>query len=152
MTVDDDLRAGWRQRWLGCIRELADLREQRATWLNPENGNPHYSFVECCCSYFDDLALGDPDSYFKRMSEGLVGAEETAAVAQLHEMLSAYSPPGNDDCDHSAILDDPGWQAVTAEASRTIDRLIGLLSEPEELRALTQPSTEALRASRAGSA
>jgi hypothetical protein len=149
MIVVADPRADWRLSWLGCIRELADLQEQRATWLNRENGNPHYSYVECCCSYFDDLSLGEPDSYFMRMAEGIVGREEVAAVAQLHALLSAYSPPGDDDGDHSAILSDPGWQAITEEARRAIDRLSALLSEPEELRALLQPSAEGLRASRA---
>lgn len=148
MTIDNDARTGWRLSWLACIREFANLPEQRATWLNLENDNPHYSFVECFCSYFDDLSLKDADSYFKRMDDGWVDSEEVEAVAQLHEMLSAYTAPGEDDYDHAAVLNDPGWWAVTEEAARAVNGLTRLLSEPEELRALLQPSLEALRVSR----
>lgn len=56
-TATAEQRANWRSNWLSSIQELADLEMQRATWLNPHNGNPHYSFVEYIEVYFDDLAV-----------------------------------------------------------------------------------------------
>lgn len=152
MQAAPELRVSWRARWLASIREVADLREQRATWLNSDSDNPHYSFIECMCCYFDDLVLDDEGGYENRIAEGLVNDAEVAAVAALHVILSAYSSPGGNDYDHAAILSDPAWHVVAEEAQRTIDRLRGLLSEPEELRMLSEPSAEALRVSRSGGA
>ena len=148
MHCGNELRASWRARWLAAIREIADLREQRATWLNPEAENPHYTFIECMCCYFDELRLNRDESYWARVEEGLLTIDEVAAVKPLHSMLSAYSSPTGDDCDHQAILSDPAWRAVTEEAKRTIGRLRDLLREPRELEALSHPSVEALHASR----
>jgi len=107
MHCGNELRASWRARWLAAIREIADLREQRATWLNPEAENPHYTFIECMCCYFDELRLNRDESYWARVEEGLLTIDEVAAVKPLHSMLSAYSAPTGDDCDHQAILSDP---------------------------------------------
>lgn len=110
--------------------------------------NPHYSFIECICSYFDDLSLDGNEGYIGRLEEGLLTVSEVAAVAPLHSMLSAYSAPGGDDYDHEAILSDLAWWAVAEEAKSTIERLRNLLRDPEELRTLSHPSVEALRATR----
>ncbi|MFC3068916.1 hypothetical protein [Phenylobacterium soli] len=146
MQADAELRASWRARWLAAIREIADLGEQRGAWLNPDADNSHHSFVECMCCYFDDLSLDGEDSYRIRLEEGLLTINEVAAVSPLHAMLLAYSAPAGDDYDHEAILSDPAWWAVAAEAKRTIERLRDLLREPEEVRTLLRPSVEGLRA------
>jgi hypothetical protein len=148
MTGDVDLRARWRARWLASIREISDVREQRATWLNPENDNPHFSFVECLCSYFDALGLDDPAGrYEARVDQGMVTREEVNAVVALHAKLSDYSPPAADDYDHDAILRDPAWLAVVDEARWAVDRLKTMLSD-DELIILSRSGVEGLDASR----
>ena len=146
MQADAKLRASWRAQWLAAIREIADQGEQRATWLNPNSGNPHYSFVECMSGYFDDLSLNGEEGYGGRLEEGLLTTDEVAAVAALHSILSSYSAPAADDYDHESILSDPAWWVVTAEARNTIERLRDLLGDPEELRTLSHSSVAALRA------
>lgn len=93
MQANAELRIAWRANWLRSIREIADLREQRATWLNPAAINPHFTFVECMSSYFDDLVLAGDDGYAPRIAEGLLSADEVGAVETLHLMLSAYLSP-----------------------------------------------------------
>ena len=63
-------------------------------------------------------------------------------------MLSAYSIPTGDDYDHEAILGDPAWWAVANEAKCSIERLRAILRDPEELKTLSHPTVEALRATR----
>jgi|GEM_PF-5637445 hypothetical protein len=52
----------WIERWLGCINELTSLDFQKISWFNRTHTNPHWSFVEFMCSYFDDLAI---DEYYE---------------------------------------------------------------------------------------
>lgn len=59
MTDREELRRNWRTNWLSSIQEFADEDTQRRLWLDPTNGNPHYSFGEYVCCYFDDLGLSD---------------------------------------------------------------------------------------------
>ena len=40
------LREQWRPRWLGSIEEFADIETQRSKWLDPNNANALFSFIE----------------------------------------------------------------------------------------------------------
>jgi hypothetical protein len=148
MSADAELRASWRAAWLAAIRRVADIGEQRRTWLNPFAENPHYSFIECMCCYFDDLSLNGEKAYLAHLEDGLLTGSEIAAVAPLHLKLLAYAAPAGEDSDHEAILSDPAWWAVAEEARRTIERLRALLRDPVELGLLSRPSVEGLRATR----
>jgi hypothetical protein len=53
---------------------LTSIDLQKASWLDKENTNPHWSFVEFICCYFDDLALDD--NYKSEINEGFVSIEE----------------------------------------------------------------------------
>lgn len=145
-TASAELRTNWRANWLTSIQELADLEMQRATWLSPHNGNPHYSFVEYIEVYFDDLLLGNVDGgYAARVAEGLLSDEEAAAAAKLHTILDRYESP-TDDCDHSAILEDPAWHRVVGAAREAQASLSTMIVQPEERASLLLPSEHAIAA------
>lgn len=145
-TASAELRTVWRGNWLAAIHELADLHMQRATWLNPANRNPHYSFIEYVEVYFDDLALTeDHGGYAARIAEGLLSADEAAVVRQLHSLFDQYKPPGGD-FDHGAILDDPSWHRIVEAAKEAQHRLAGIITEPGEQARLLQTSAYAVAA------
>jgi hypothetical protein len=76
-----ELRKHWRPAWLSSIQEFADLDTQRAKWLDPENTNPHWSFREFMCCYFDDIGLDESElGYSGWIEHGLITAAEAAAV------------------------------------------------------------------------
>lgn len=141
-----ELRINWRANWLSAIQELADLEMQRATWLNPHNRNPHYSFIEYVTVYFDDLNLGETaGGYPARVAEQLLSDEEAAAAFRLHAMLDAYKSP-TDDYDHQAILDDPAWHGVVTAAQEAQAGLSHLIVLRGERANLLRPSEYALAA------
>lgn len=145
-TATAELRTNWRASWLSSIQEIADLEMQRATWLNPHNGNPHYSFVEYIEVYFDDLALGDVGGgYAARIAEGLLSDEEAAAASRLHALLDRYESP-TDDYDHRAILEDPEWHRVVGAVREVQASLSAIIVQPEERARLLLPSEHAVAA------
>ena len=137
-------RDSWRAQWLGSIGEIGDIALQRATWLNPANGNPHYSYAEYRCCYFDDLHLDE--GYDRLIEEGFVTAAEAVAVSEFHALLSAHKSPTGGQYDHQAILADPKWLAVVQAGRAAADRLEPLLTDPGEIRHLRETSPSALQA------
>lgn len=129
-------RSAIRLNWLQAIACLADLDLQKTTWLDPENKNPHWQFVEFVHSYYDCLSVAEDDPYDQPVVLGLFTASEVAVVAELHAALETYEPPGGDRYDLAAILADPSWQEVAAAATRARERLKALLTDPMELGAL----------------
>lgn len=147
--ADAELRVNWRANWLSAIQQLADVDMQRATWLNPRSGNPHFSFVEYVECYFGDLLLGEQDgSYAARVEQGLLSAAEATVVSEFHSALDRYEPPNGDDYDHQAILDDPAWHGVVEAAKEAQHRLARLLEEPTERARLLKASEHAIAAAR----
>lgn len=137
MDENHELRSGWRMRWLSSIKDFADEETQRRVWPDPANTNPHYSFVECFCCYFDDLDLSD-DGYARALDEGLVSEAEVAAVADFHNFTDTYESP-TDDYDHQAILMDANWTEVVALAKRAQAALLSLIEDPDERHMLGGP-------------
>ena len=125
-------RLRWRLQWLDCLRDFADLDLQSRMWLDRSNSNPHWSFVEFMCSYFNDT-LHQRD-YSWALSQGLVTPEEAEAVASLHQALVGYDAPNGDDFDNLAVLHDPAWRAITVEAARSLEHLSALMTVPVEGR------------------
>ncbi len=134
-----DQRHYWRLRWLSSIQAFSDSETQQTRWLDPQERNPHYSFVECMCSYFDDAFMGDENAFDRRIQRGHVTVEEVAAVEDFHALADAYQSPERDDYDNAAILADPEWHAVVDAAEQAKQRLLPLLKEPAEREALMQP-------------
>lgn len=138
MTDYVELRKNWRPRWLGSIQEFADIDTQRAKWLDPSNTNPHWSFVEIMCCYFDDIGLTDL-GYSGWIEHGLISSAEAAAVADFHAIANAYNSPRGDDYDSAAILGDPRWLHVVEAAKEAQARLAELIADADERRLLLNP-------------
>lgn len=136
MTDQTQFIKNWRKLWLCSIEEFADYETQRQIWLNRENTNPHFSFVEYMSCYFDDLSLSDR-GYSWALTEGYVSKEEHDAVARFHKIADTYDAPANDNYDHAAILNDPAWEAVVLAAQAAQRTLETLLDDPDEKTILT---------------
>ncbi|MBK9732789.1 MAG: hypothetical protein IPO83_16175 [Chitinophagaceae bacterium] len=92
----------WRERWLDCINELTSLNLQKKAWLDKANTNPHWSFVEFCSCYFDDLNIDD--NYKYSIDNGWITGQEYEIIKDWHEALNRYNAPNNENHDHEAIL------------------------------------------------
>jgi len=136
VNADPEFQHRWRINWLGCLNEFADIDLQRRMWLDPTNRNPHWSYGEIMCSYFNDVLL--ERSYVDLVTEGLVTDEEAITVAALHALLERHEAPSGDDWDNAGVLADPAWLAITAEARATNRRLAELLTDPAERQALLE--------------
>ena len=134
MTNDQELRRNWRTNWLSSVREFADDETQRRVWLDPFNANPHNTFVEYMCCYFDDLALSD-GGYTRAVEQGLLSEHEAEAVADFHRKAAAYHSP-TDDYDNQAILADPNWAEVVTAAQNAQATLLKSIEDPPERRYL----------------
>ncbi len=139
ITTEEDRKRFWRMQWLSSIQAFGDSKTQRSRWLDPDERNPHYSYVECMCCYFDDAYLGATDAYERRREQGQISAAEIEAVADFHRLAIAYNPPKNDDYDLAAILNDPAWGEVVAAAQAAQRALLSLLDNEIEVDALTRP-------------
>jgi hypothetical protein len=129
----------WRLLWLSSIQAFADSETQRVRWLDPNERNPYYSYVECMCGYFDDAYLGEESAYEKRLASGRISGAEIDAVADFHMLAAAYESPTGDDWDVKAILDDPAWQKLVEAAREAQRHLLPLLIDQAERAALTRP-------------
>jgi len=127
---DASVKLIWRCAWFHAICELGNLELQHQKWLDPTNTNPHWSFIEFMCSYFDDLGIRD--CYASALNTGRITADEFKAINEFHNALLRYNPPGGDDWDNAKILADPAWHLVVAEAKRARKRLVDLTSDPDE--------------------
>ena len=108
--MDPATRINVRRAWLDCLHEFSCVERQRR-WLG---GDPDHaaSFIECLCSYFDDLNLGE--GLDVAVEEGWLLRQEADAVAEFHRLADEYEAPGED----SAVLADPAWSLVVIEARR----------------------------------
>jgi hypothetical protein len=132
-------RQHWRILWLSSIQAFGDAETQRLRWLDPQETNPHYTFVECMCCYFDDAFMSEENAFQRRIERGHLTAEEAVAVEHFHTLVDAYQSPDGDDYDIPAILADPKWQAVVDAAKQARQRVMPLLNEPREREALIRP-------------
>ncbi len=133
------------------LAALGDLEFQRATWLDPEMQNPHFTYVEFTECFYD-LAAGDwrvlekiaPDAPFTWLfGAGRIDEAERDLLWGVHLALSADKQP--DGYDHEAILASPSWREVVRVASNAVALLKRSLTDPEERAALenTLPSASA---------
>lgn len=135
-----ELRRNWRSQWLASIQQFADIETQRKKWLDPANTNPHWSFIEYMCCYFDDIGLNDGGlGYEGWVLEGLATRDEVEAVQRFHALADAYKAPNGDDYDDKAILEDPQWADVVGAAKEAQQRLAQLITDPAELKLLLEP-------------
>lgn len=119
----------WRERWLGCINELTSLDLQKKSWLDRTRTNPHWSFVEFKCSYFDDLAIDG--NYKYQLDKGWVTKKELGIIEDWHITLDKYNSPKNDNYDNEAILNDPKWVEILQIGIEARNELAKTLNETE---------------------
>lgn len=119
----------WRNRWLSSINELTSLELQQASWNDRKNKNPHWSFVEFMCSYFDDLVLDD--NYETELKDGWITKSEHEIIRPWHLLLDKYNSPKNDDHNIEAILNDKKWLTILKEGQKTKTELSKVLNEAE---------------------
>src|SRR5690242_4076682 len=102
----------WRVRWLTAISELTNLDLQLKMWLDENNANPHWGFVEFMCCYFDDVFCGETYQDFLR--DKWLTEAEYSCVKQWHDELLNYHAPNANDYDDVAVLNDPKWRNIVA--------------------------------------
>ena len=134
MTYDPDVLRRLRVGWLHSILEISDIEAQRRLWLNPENRNPHFSYVEYFESYFDVLPAHYP-SVSELVEHEFISRIEASAVSEFHETLLAHESPTHD-YDNEAILSDPKWREVVTAAQQARNALLEILEVPEERAAI----------------
>lgn len=121
-SIADQLRS-W---WFCLVAEIADIDLQRRTWLDRANQNPHWSYVEFVCSY------PDHDQLMHALKQGRLTADEFKILSELRRILVSYSPPGGNDYDHAAVLDDPAWHSVIEAAERARQQLLSTTTDQHE--------------------
>jgi hypothetical protein len=127
MTLTKEI---WRQRWLESINELTSLDLQTKSWLDSSKQNPHWTFVEFMCSYFDDLFISE--NYSEFISKGWLTQKEYDVVKNWHDAIDKYESPDKHDYDHSAILKDQKWLDILKVGVNAKSKLVDLIDENEK--------------------
>lgn len=125
----EEQKEHWRQLWLESIYELTSIDLQRDRWLDKNNNNPHYTFIEFNACYFDDL-LSDME-YQHYIEVGWVSSNEYEIIKEWHKELDDYQPPENDHYNHSAILQDLKWINIVEKGRQARIQLIEIVTEKE---------------------
>ena len=120
----------WRNRWLSCLNELTSIELQQKSWMNKSNTNPHWSFVEFMCSYFDDLGIENQYEY--QLKENWVTQNEFEIIQKWHDSLDKYDSPTNDDYEVVEILKDKKWQMIIVEGKKATTELSKFLNNTEK--------------------
>ena len=120
----------WRSRWLSCLNELTSIELQKKSWVDKSNTNPHWSFVEFMCSYFDDLAIDNQYEY--PLTENWITKNEFEIIKKWHGLLDKYDSPSNDNYDVVNILEDRKWQLIVEEGQKAKIELSKIISNSEK--------------------
>jgi hypothetical protein len=130
MNENQNQKKLWRDRWLSCIDELTSFELQRKSWVDKSNTNPHWSFVEFMCSYFDDLGIDG--NYEYQLKQGWITRTELDSISAWHQLLDKYNSPKNDDYDVEAILADKKWLMIIEEGEKAKNELSKYISDEEK--------------------
>ncbi len=130
MSENQNQKKLWRDRWLSCINELTSFELQRKSWVDKSNTNPHWSFVEFMCCYFDDLGIDN--NYEFQLKKGWIIKKEFDSIAVWHQLLDKYDSPKKDDYDVEAILTDKKWLMIIEEGEKAKNELSGNISDEEK--------------------
>jgi len=119
----------WRQDWLKSINELTSIDIQRNSWLDKNNTNPHWSFIEFIVCYFDDILEGKDYQHF--ILKGWITQKELESIKDWHKSLEGYESPNHNDYDHESILNDINWIQVVKQGVEAKRNLIQLINNEE---------------------
>ncbi len=123
-------RKNWRENWLKSINELTSFEIQKKTWLDFENTNPHWSFIEFISCYFDDLVISE--NYDDEIKTGLVTKEEYETIKEWHNLIAEYKAPNNDNYNHEKILEDKIWVEILKIGEKAKRDLSGIINKTEK--------------------
>ena len=123
-------RKNWRENWLKSINELTSFEIQKKTWLDFENANPHWSFIEFISCYFDDLVISE--NYDDEIKTGLVTKEEYETIKEWHNLIAEYKAPNNDNYNHEKILEDKIWVEILKIGEKAKRDLSGIINKTEK--------------------
>lgn len=127
--MEPEVRENWRRSWFGCLKHFADLQSQKEHWLDPDDKNPHWSFVEIICEYFDDCSLSS--GYEDFVASGVVSEAERDLIQPWHDLLESYKHPTGDDYDYEAVLNDPAWNQLCLGADHIRRELLAIVGPHE---------------------
>jgi len=127
MIIEDKII--WRENWLASINELTNFILQKKSWLDRTQINPHWSFIEFTCSYFDDSFI---NNYEYQIENRLITNQEFEIIKNWHEALYNYNSPNKDDYNHEAILNDENWINILNLGKKTKLKLSKILSDKEK--------------------
>jgi hypothetical protein len=119
----------WRKNWLNSIYEITSLELQEKTWLDNENTNPHWSFIEFMCFYFDDLSLSK--NYEEELKSGWVKEDEYLILKDWHDKLNNYNSPKNLDI-NDQVLSDINWLEIISIGTKAKSELYKIVSQEEK--------------------
>lgn len=89
--------------------------------------------------YFHNAHIGtDELDYAVALEKAFVTEREVLVVQEFHDLVDRYQPPNGDWFDDPAILADPAWGMIVARADLARESLIAILSDPDEIRWLTE--------------
>ena len=109
-----------RENWYRSLNEISDLSLQRRMWLDPENTNPHWSYIEFVCTYPDD------DQLQEAHERKWLSADETKILMNFGRILLNYKCPHGNTFDNEAILNDPAWHMIVRVAQAAAQELDAL--------------------------
>lgn len=133
----EQARKSWRLRWLHLIALFGNREEQGGLWFG---GKPlRFSYHDLAGQYFHELSLSrDLGGFQWVLEQGGITEAEVSAVEEFHELAEAYDESARaKNWEHVQILSDPAWALVVGAAEKASDRLRGLLSDPEEIAAVS---------------
>jgi hypothetical protein len=149
----DDVQWPSRCSIFNSLASLADIEFQKATWLDPEMQNPHFTYVEFVECFYDacsgDWRVSDknaPSAPFASIfAASRIDEAERDLLWDVHLALRADVHP--DDYDHPSILSSESWARVVGAAERAVQQLRSSLTDPKEREALENilPSPEEKR-------
>lgn len=126
LTTHDPVASQLRRWWFCRVSELSDIGLQRRTWLDTTNRNPHWSYIEFIESY------PDHDQLLHGLKQGWLTAAEFAILSELSRILHSHTPPGGNDYDNAAVLDDPAWHCVVEAAECARQQLLSVTTDQHE--------------------
>lgn len=128
--MESNVKDLWRENWLSSINELTSFDLQKKSWLDKTHTNPHWSFIEFMCCYFDDLAIDN--NYKYPLNKGWLTNEEYEIIKDWNEALDKYHSPRKNDYDNEAILNDTKWLDILQTGVNAKNKLVDFLPDNEK--------------------
>lgn len=124
LTISREL---FRQRWLDDINQLTSYELQKKSWLDKTNKNPHWSYAEFICSYFDDNYIYLGYDFFIELN--YISQAEYNIIKDWHNELDKYKEPKDDE---QSILNDQKWINIVEKGRVSKENFKKIISNHEK--------------------